>query len=93
MPAFAGSNAIAPRQCWHERAVGPRGGNPAKPRLNPIPARPRDANAVTPPPTPNVQGGMEELRVTNLLGGALAAISGAVDASFLGVSGTSPAPR
>jgi hypothetical protein len=31
---------------------------------------------------------MEELRVTNLLGGALAAISGAVVASFLGVFGT-----
>jgi hypothetical protein len=31
---------------------------------------------------------MEELRVTNLLGGALAAISGAVVASFFGVFGT-----
>jgi hypothetical protein len=31
---------------------------------------------------------MDELRVTNLLGGALAAISGAVVASFLGVFGT-----
>jgi hypothetical protein len=31
---------------------------------------------------------MEELRVTNLLGGALAAISGAVVASFFGVLGT-----
>src|SRR5919204_2330446 len=31
---------------------------------------------------------MEELRVTNLLGGALAAVSGAVVASFLGVFGT-----
>ena len=31
---------------------------------------------------------MEELRVTNLLGSALAAISGAVVASFLGVFGT-----
>jgi hypothetical protein len=31
---------------------------------------------------------MEELRVTNLLGGALAAISGAVVASFLGIFGT-----
>jgi hypothetical protein len=31
---------------------------------------------------------MEELRVTNLLGGALAAISGAVIASFFGVFGT-----
>jgi hypothetical protein len=31
---------------------------------------------------------MEELRITNLLGGALAAISGAVVASFFGVFGT-----
>jgi hypothetical protein len=31
---------------------------------------------------------MEELRVTNLLGGALAAVSGAVVASFFGVFGT-----
>jgi hypothetical protein len=31
---------------------------------------------------------MEELRVTNLLGGALAAISGAVVASFFGILGT-----
>jgi hypothetical protein len=31
---------------------------------------------------------MEELRVTNLLGGALAAISGAVVASFFGIFGT-----
>jgi hypothetical protein len=31
---------------------------------------------------------MEELRITNLLGGALAAISGAIVASFLGVFGT-----
>jgi hypothetical protein len=31
---------------------------------------------------------MEELRVTNLLGGALAAISGAIVASFFGVFGT-----
>ena len=31
---------------------------------------------------------MEELRVTNLLGGALAAITGAVVASFFGVFGT-----
>jgi hypothetical protein len=35
---------------------------------------------------------MEELRVTNLLGGALAAISGAVVASSSGSLGPSPAP-
>jgi hypothetical protein len=34
---------------------------------------------------------MEQLRVTNLLGGALAAIGGAVVASFFGVLGPSPA--
>jgi hypothetical protein len=34
---------------------------------------------------------MEELRFTNLLGGALAAVSSAVVASFYGVFGTSPA--
>jgi hypothetical protein len=35
---------------------------------------------------------MEELRITNLLGGALAAISGAVVASFFGSLAPSPAP-
>jgi hypothetical protein len=49
------------------------------------------AGAATAPPTATPRWGMEELRFTNLLGGALAAVSSAVVASFYGVFGTSPA--
>src|SRR6266511_787309 len=40
------------------------------------------------PPTPTCRCGMEQLRVPRLLAGALAAVTGAVVASFFGVEGT-----
>src|SRR6266508_617822 len=51
--------------------------------------RARGPHTATPPsPTPTSRCGMEQLHVPKLLAGALAAVSGAVVASFFGIEGT-----